>query len=167
MEILMDHLGNGLFLILMLSLPAVLTAASVGLVVGILQAVTQVQEQTISAAPKILLVFMLIIFGGGLMMQLMTEYLRESAIIAFQEIPASGNFIMPPQITDEKQKRAAAFFAEKARMPNTSRAGDLMRHSEADEGGAKQSSATIQTATQSQPKPSISERMYLKQQGSR
>lgn len=167
MEILLDHLGNGMFLILMLSLPCVLTAASVGLVVGILQAVTQVQEQTISAAPKILLVFLLVIFGGGLMMQLLTEYIRESAVIAFQEIPASGNYILPPQTKDEKQQRAQAFFSEQAHMPTLSRTQDLMRHSQSDAGGSQQSTALIQTASKSQPKPSISERMYLKQQGSR
>ena len=37
-----------------------LVAAGIGLVVGILQAVTQVQEQTIAAAPKILGVFLVI-----------------------------------------------------------------------------------------------------------
>ena len=50
---------------LTISMPAVLTAASIGLVVGILQAVTQVQEQTIAAAPKVLGVFLVIMIMGS------------------------------------------------------------------------------------------------------
>lgn len=111
MELLMEHLGNGLVLSLMLSLPCVLTAALVGLVVGILQAVTQVQEQTISAAPKILSVFLLIILGGGLMMTLLTNYTREAVQIAFNEVPQNGIFVLPPQShQSEGQTRARQFF---------------------------------------------------------
>jgi flagellar biosynthesis protein FliQ len=166
MDIMMDHLGSGLFLILILSLPAVLTAASVGLVVGILQAVTQVQEQTISAAPKILLVFLLIIFGGGLMMTMMTEYLRESAIIAFQEIPAEGNFILPPQTDDKHQQRIDAFFAEQVRAGN-SKAREMMNQSPGDSGGFKDSTAQVGTAIKPKPKATVSEEMFLKKQGTR
>ena len=97
MELLIEHLRNGLFLALGLSLPAVLTAATVGLVVGILQAVTQVQEQTIAAAPKIALVFLVIIFGGSLMMNMITSYIREAVIIGFQEIPRLETKILPPR----------------------------------------------------------------------
>ena len=50
----MDHVGKGMFLVLMLSMPAVFIAAGVGLVIGILQAVTQVQEMTLTFVPKVL-----------------------------------------------------------------------------------------------------------------
>lgn len=97
MEHLLQHTQNGLILSLLLSLPVVLTAAGVGLIVGILQAVTQVQEQTIAAAPKITLVFLVIILGGGLMLEMMVNYLRESATLAFNEIPTMGEArIMEP-----------------------------------------------------------------------
>jgi flagellar biosynthesis protein FliQ len=96
-EILIEHLKQGILLGLILSMPAVLTAAAVGLVVGILQAVTQVQEQTIAAAPKIALVFLVIILGGPLMLDLMSAYVRECAVLAFDEIPKSGDKrILPP-----------------------------------------------------------------------
>ena len=62
MEILVEFLAKGFMVMLAISLPCVLMAALVGLVVGILQAVTQVQEQTIAAAPKIVLVFLTIKF---------------------------------------------------------------------------------------------------------
>ncbi len=112
MEILVQHLGKGLGLMLMISLPCVLTAAGVGLIVGILQAVTQVQEQTIAAAPKIISVFTIIILGGGLMMNMLTDYIRESAAIAFNEVPQDGKMLLPPRTRDPKRQRVQHFFRE-------------------------------------------------------
>jgi flagellar biosynthesis protein FliQ len=97
MDYLIEHVQKGILLSLLLSMPSVLTAASVGLVVGILQAVTQVQEQTIAAAPKILAVFLVILLGGGFMLELIENYFRESAILAFQDVPHMGDArILPP-----------------------------------------------------------------------
>ena len=45
MELLTEYLAKGFMTMLSISLPCVLVAASVGLVVGILQAVTQVQDR--------------------------------------------------------------------------------------------------------------------------
>ena len=42
MELLMEYMGKGMVTMLMISMPCVLTAAGIGLVVGIIQAVTQV-----------------------------------------------------------------------------------------------------------------------------
>ena len=47
---------QALILILILSLPAVVTSAIVGLLVGLLQAVTQIQDQSISYAAKLIAV---------------------------------------------------------------------------------------------------------------
>jgi len=111
MEILLEHLGRGLMLSLLLSLPCVLVAASIGLVVGILQAVTQVQEQTIAAAPKIIGVFAIILIGGGFMMNMLSDYVRESFHVAFNEIPGDGLFIMPAlRGQTAGQARARKFF---------------------------------------------------------
>ena len=51
---LIDYSYQALILVAMLTLPAVLTAAVVGLLVGFLQAVTQVNDQSISQAAKLL-----------------------------------------------------------------------------------------------------------------
>lgn len=111
MEILLEHLGRGLMLSLLMSLPAVLMAAGIGLVMGILQAVTQVQEQTIAAAPKIIGVFAVLLIGGGLMMNMMTDYVREAMQIAFNEIPQDGLFILPSTRNQTaSQARARKFF---------------------------------------------------------
>lgn len=95
----MEHVGRGIGLSLLISMPAILLAASIGLIVGILQAVTQVQEQTISAAPKIISVFALVVLGGGVIMNLMTGYMRESANIAFNLIPRQEDMVLPPRKT--------------------------------------------------------------------
>ena len=74
-EILAEFLAKGFMAMLAISMPCVLVAAGIGLVVGILQAVTQVQEQTIAAAPKIFAVFLVIIIGGMGFIKLLTNLL--------------------------------------------------------------------------------------------
>lgn len=162
MELMIEHLGKGMFLILILSLPAVLLAAGIGLVVGILQAVTQVQEQTISAAPKILFVFLLVIFGGGLMMTLLTNYVRESATLAFEEIPHAERMLMPPKTRDARRQRIDAFYQRQLHGQAQPKIDALMKSPAAD-GDGKQSSATVQTGIKPQPRPSVSEQMTLQQ----
>lgn len=96
MEILLEHLTKGFLDMLIVSMPIVLTAAAIGLVVGILQAVTQVQEQTIAAAPKILGVFLVLLIMGGFFTKLLSEYLIDSVYLATQIIPKQDEFILPP-----------------------------------------------------------------------
>ena len=73
MEMLTEYLAKGFMVMLSISMPCVLTAAAIGLVVGIIQAVTQVQEQTIAAAPKIFAVFLVIVIGGMGFIKLLTN----------------------------------------------------------------------------------------------
>ena len=95
MEILMEFMGKGLIVMLMISMPCVLTAAAIGLVVGILQAVTQVQEQTIAAAPKIMAVFLVIMICGAGYTRMLTELIREATSLAFNVIPKNENYVLP------------------------------------------------------------------------
>lgn len=48
---------EGLYLVLLISAPPILASLVIGLVISLFQAMTQVQEQTLSFAPKILVVF--------------------------------------------------------------------------------------------------------------
>lgn len=95
MEVLMEFMAKGFITMLTISLPCVLVAASVGLVVGILQAVTQVQEQTIAAAPKILLVFLAIIILGSTFVTMLSNYMKEGFNIAFNVVTKSDNYVLP------------------------------------------------------------------------
>ena len=94
MEILLEYLSKGFLIMLAISMPCVLTAAGIGLVVGILQAVTQVQEQTIAAAPKILGVFLVIVIGGVGFIKLLTNLYQEGMVLAFNTIPKSESFVL-------------------------------------------------------------------------
>ena len=94
MEILVEYLAKGFMTMLAISMPCVLTAASIGLVVGIIQAVTQVQEQTIAAAPKIFAVFLVIVIGGMGFVKLLTNLFNEGMGIAFNVVPRSDNYVL-------------------------------------------------------------------------
>ena len=94
LEILTEYLAKGFMAMLAISMPCVLVAAGIGLVVGILQAVTQVQEQTIAAAPKILGVFLVIIIGGFGFIRLLTNLFNEGMGLAFNTIPKGDNYVL-------------------------------------------------------------------------
>lgn len=95
MELLLEFFAKGLMTMLTIAMPCVLTAAGIGLVVGILQAVTQVQEQTIAAAPKIFSVFLVIIMLGTGYMKLLGNLFTEGSVIAFDIVPKNDSFVLP------------------------------------------------------------------------
>jgi flagellar biosynthetic protein FliQ len=167
MEILMEHLGKGLWISLMLSMPAVLLAAGIGLIVGILQAVTQVQEQTIAAAPKIMGVFLLIILGGGLMMTMLTDYVRESAYLAFNEIPNSEVMVLPPKPKTAKQEQAMSFFNSRLKRGNTGKTQAFFDQPAPDTGSGQSSTAIINRSRSFRPEPDVAEQMSLQQRRGR
>lgn len=71
--------NDGLWLILILSLLPLLASLVVGLVVSLFQALTQIQEQTLTFVPKIIATILVIMITAGWMM----NTLREFAINAF------------------------------------------------------------------------------------
>lgn len=95
MEVLVEYLAKGFLLMLTISMPCVLVAAGIGLVVGILQAVTQVQEQTIAAAPKILGVFLVIVIGGIGFINLLKGFFTDGMAIAFNLVSKNDSFVLP------------------------------------------------------------------------
>lgn len=95
-EALTEYLAKGFMTMLSISMPCVLTAAAIGLVVGIIQAVTQVQEQTIAAAPKIFMVFLVIVIGGMGFIKLLTNLFLEGMNLAFYTVPKEDNFVLEP-----------------------------------------------------------------------
>lgn len=67
-------------LIVLMSLPMILTAMLVGLTVSILQAVTQVQEQTLSFVPKTVSVFSMLLLVSPWHMTTLDQYVRHLLI---------------------------------------------------------------------------------------
>ena len=95
MEMLTEYLAKGFMTMLSISMPCVLVAAGIGLVVGIIQAVTQVQEQTIAAAPKIFAVFLVIIIGGMGFIKLLTNLFQDGMALAFNGVSKADSYVLP------------------------------------------------------------------------
>lgn len=66
----LDLVKEVLLLILILSAPVLTATLLVGVVVGLLQAVTQIQEATLAFVPKILVAFGTIIFTAPWMLNM-------------------------------------------------------------------------------------------------
>lgn len=126
MELLLEYMGKGLITMLMISMPCVLVAAGVGLVVGILQAVTQVQEQTIAAAPKILAVFMVLMILGVGYIKLLTNLLLEGYSMAFNQIPAQDSYVLSANY--HKYTRPFNDEFKNSSRFNKQEIGDIMRN---------------------------------------
>lgn len=62
---------------LLLSTPLLLTALVVGLVIGVFQAATQVNEMTLSFIPKLLAVGVALLVAGPWMLKVLVNYTRE------------------------------------------------------------------------------------------
>lgn len=127
MEILLEYMGKGLITMLMISMPCVLVAAGVGLVVGILQAVTQVQEQTIAAAPKILAVFLVLMVMGVGYIKLLTNLLTEGFHLAFNQIPAADSFVLSESYHKYTRPFDSEFKKNNGRF-DKQEIGDIMRN---------------------------------------
>ncbi|MEX2288125.1 MAG: flagellar biosynthesis protein FliQ [Planctomycetaceae bacterium] len=65
---------NAIMLTLMLGAPVMLVAVAVGLLISILQAVTQLQDQTLSFVPKIVAMLLTLLFVLPWIMNRMIEY---------------------------------------------------------------------------------------------
>ena len=63
--------------------PVLGLALIVGLIVGILQAVTSIQEQTLTFLPKLLVILLVIALLGGFMFSSLSEY----TVALFNRIP--------------------------------------------------------------------------------
>ena len=61
---------------LLLSAPLLLSALVIGLVVSIFQAATQINEMTLSFIPKLLGIFLVLIFAGPWMVNTMVDYIQ-------------------------------------------------------------------------------------------
>lgn len=61
-------------MILLLSAPLMIVSLIVGLIIAIFQATTQIQEQTLTYVPKILILFLLLVFIGPWMLSQLNEY---------------------------------------------------------------------------------------------
>ena len=70
---------DALWLTIQLSAPVMLVALAIGVGIGLLQALTQIQEQTLVYAPKILAIFVTLLLFLPLMGGLMGGFMQQIA----------------------------------------------------------------------------------------
>ncbi len=67
---------DGVYTILIVSAPMLVIGLVVGLLISIMQATTQIHEQTLAFVPKIVAIFVALIIFGGFMLTNLTEFMR-------------------------------------------------------------------------------------------
>ncbi|MCU0759141.1 MAG: flagellar biosynthesis protein FliQ [Steroidobacteraceae bacterium] len=75
---------RALEIMLLLSMPLLLVALVVGLLVGVFQAATQINEMTLSFIPKLLAMTAALALSGPWMLKILVGYTRE----LFESIPS-------------------------------------------------------------------------------
>jgi flagellar biosynthetic protein FliQ len=74
---------EALLLTLSLAAPLLLTSLAVGVLVGLFQAATQINEMTLSFIPKLMAMAVVVVIAGPWMLQTLSEYTRR----LFESIP--------------------------------------------------------------------------------
>ena len=69
---------EALTLLLMIALPVLLTVLAVGLVVSIFQAVTQINENTLSFVPKLIAAVLVFAVAGPWMLSTVVDFIRRT-----------------------------------------------------------------------------------------
>lgn len=82
-ELVMNIGRQAIEMTLILAGPPLLAALTIGLIISIFQAATQINEQTLSFIPKLLGMFLVLILAGPWMLQMMVDYIRR----LFESIP--------------------------------------------------------------------------------
>ena len=72
-----ELLREGVWVVIKLCAPMLLLSMSVGVLLAIFQAVTQIHEQTISFILKVVIVVGVLLVAGGWMLTTLQEYTRE------------------------------------------------------------------------------------------
>ena len=69
------HLGqNALKTLTLLSAPLLLSTLVIGLVISIFQALTQINENTLTFVPKMIVIAIILVLAGPWMLDVMTSY---------------------------------------------------------------------------------------------
>ncbi len=109
MSWMLGPLREGIMTILIVAGPIILAAAAVGLLIGILQAATQIQDQTIPSALKLIGVMLLLVFMGMWMFTYITNFTQKTIGRAFTMVISNRNPVLQPDKNGSSQAQAAVF----------------------------------------------------------
>lgn len=76
-EAVTEIISRALYVILETALPVLLISMAVGLIVSIFQTVTSIQEQTLTFVPKLVAIFLALMFLGNWMLTNMVDFTTE------------------------------------------------------------------------------------------
>jgi len=85
-EVFIDVVREGISTLITIIIPPLLVSLAVGLVISIFQAVTQIHEQTLTFAPRIIAIFLTILVIGGWMLQKLLDLALDMLTRYFQMI---------------------------------------------------------------------------------
>lgn len=77
LEVFIDIMKHAIQLLLTLILPPLLVSLLVGIIISIFQAATQIHEQTLTFAPRIIVVFLTLMFLFGWMVENILEFVKD------------------------------------------------------------------------------------------
>lgn len=72
-----EIMRNALFLVLKTAAPPLIVSLIIGLIVSIFQTVTSIQEQTLTFVPKVVGIFVALMFVGNWMLNEMATFAQE------------------------------------------------------------------------------------------
>ena len=76
-SLVIDLALQALKMVAVMSGPFLLSALVVGLVVGVLQAATQINEASVAFVPKLSILVLVLLIAGPVILTLFSDYLRE------------------------------------------------------------------------------------------
>jgi flagellar biosynthetic protein FliQ len=73
-DLISDIVSNAVWLLLTICLVAIIPSLLIGLCVSIFQAATQINEQTLSFLPRLVMTFIVLIFAGRWMLLKLSDF---------------------------------------------------------------------------------------------
>ena len=77
MSVFMELMQRGMWLLLQLSAPVLILSLVVGLAISVFQAVTQINEMTLTFIPKAVTVFVALVFFGPWMVTVTLDFMTQ------------------------------------------------------------------------------------------
>lgn len=76
-ESIMEFGQHALYVAMLVAAPLLLTALAVGLLVGVIQAATQINEMTLSFIPKLIAMALVALVTGPWMLRVLVQFTRQ------------------------------------------------------------------------------------------
>ncbi len=76
-DLITEAFREGMWVVIKISGPMLLLSMAVGILLALFQAVTQIHEQTLGFIFKVIVVAMVLLIGGGWMMETILDYAKE------------------------------------------------------------------------------------------